>query len=165
MGVLGGVLAAVGLSILDLLRRVSRPHDGVLGFAPGLAGMHDVDDHPGTATVPGLVVYRYDAPLCFANAEDFRTRATAAVDAEPHPRWLLLNLEAVVEIDITAADALAGLCADLRRRGITVALARAKHELLGDLARSGLRERIGEDRIFPTLPTAVAAYREETARP
>ncbi|WP_246085845.1 SulP family inorganic anion transporter [Pseudonocardia hydrocarbonoxydans] len=165
VGVLGGVLAAVGLSILDLLRRVSRPHDGVLGFAPGLAGMHDVDDHPGTTTVPGLVVYRYDAPLCFANAEDFRTRATAAVDADPHPRWLLLNLEAVVEIDITAADALAGLCADLRRRGITVALARAKHELLGDLARSGLRERIGEDRIFPTLPTAVAAYREETARP
>jgi SulP family sulfate permease len=165
VGVLGGVLAAVGLSILDLLRRVSRPHDGILGFVPGLAGMHDVDDHPGATTVPGLVVYRYDAPLCFANAEDFRARAVAAVDADPRARWLLLNLEAIVEIDITAADALRGLCEEMRRRGVTVALARAKHELLADLERSGLRERIGEDRIFPTLPTAVRAYRRETARP
>jgi len=62
LGVLYGVLAAIGLSILDLLRRVSRPHDGILGFVPGLAGMHDVDDYPGATTVPGLVVYRYDAP-------------------------------------------------------------------------------------------------------
>lgn len=165
VGVLGGVLAAVGLSGLDLLRRVSRPHDGVLGFVPGLAGMHDVDDHPGTTTVPGLVVYRYDAPLCFANAEDFRTRAVAAVGTDPRARWLLLNLEAVVEIDITAADALSGLCDDMQGRGITVALARAKHDLLEDLGRLGLRERIGEDRIFPTLPTAVEAYRRESARP
>lgn len=165
VGVLAGVLAAVGLSILDLLRRVSRPHDGVLGFVPGLAGMHDVDDHPGATTVPGLVVYRYDAPLCFANAEDFRTRAVAAVDADPRARWLLLNLEAVVEIDITAADALSGLYDELRSRGVTVALARTKHELLEDLGRLGLRERIGEDRIFPTLPTAVEAYRRESACP
>lgn len=165
VGVLAGVLAAVGLSILDLLRRVSRPHDGVLGFVPGLAGMHDVDDHPGATTVPGLVVYRYDAPLCFANAEDFRTRAVAAVDADPRARWLLLNLEAVVEIDITAADALSGLYDELRSRGVTVALARTKHELLEDLGRLGLRERIGEDRIFPTLPTAVEAYRREAACP
>jgi SulP family sulfate permease len=92
VGVLYGVLVAVALSILDLLRRVSRPHDGILGFVPGLAGMHDVDDYPDATTVPGLVVYRYDAPLCFANAEDFRRRALAAVDAAPTPtRWLLLN--------------------------------------------------------------------------
>ncbi|MFB9385611.1 SulP family inorganic anion transporter [Pseudonocardia petroleophila] len=165
LGVLTGVLAAIGLSILDLLRRVSRPHDGVLGFVPGLAGMHDVDDHPGATTVPGLVVYRYDAPLCFANAEDFRTRALAAVDADPRPAWLLLNLEAVVEVDITAVDALFALCDELERRGVVVALARVKHELLEDLVRSGLRDRIGADRIFPTLPTAVAAYRAEAPCP
>jgi high affinity sulfate transporter 1 len=165
LGVLSGVLAAVGLSIMDLLRRVSRPHDGVLGFVPGLAGMHDVDDHPDATTVPGLVVYRYDAPLCFANAEDFRTRALAAVDSDPQTRWLLLNVEAVVEVDITAVDALLGLLDELRRRGLTLALARAKHELLEDLERSGLRARIGENRIFPTLPTAVEAYRRETSCP
>jgi MFS superfamily sulfate permease-like transporter len=77
-GVLYGVVAAVGLSILELLRRLGHAHDSVLGFVPGIAGMHDVDDYPGATRVPGLVVYRYDAPLRFANAEDFRTRARAA---------------------------------------------------------------------------------------
>ena len=117
LGVLDGVLVAVGLSILDLLRRVSRPHDGILGFVPGLAGMHDIDDYPTGATVPGLVVYRYDAPLCFANAEDFRRRALAALDDDPDPRWLLLNTEAITEIDITAVDTLGALADELDQRG------------------------------------------------
>ena len=84
-GVLYGVLAAVTLSILDLLRRVARAHDSVLGFVPGVAGMHDVDDYPPAEMVHGLVIYRYDAPLCFANAEDFRKRALKAVDQYPQP--------------------------------------------------------------------------------
>ena len=162
LGVLYGVLAAVALSILDLLRRVSRPHAAVLGFVPGLAGMHDVDDHPGTTTLPGLVVYRYDAPLCFANAEDFRDRALAALDAAPAPvLWLVLNTEAIVEIDITAADAVHTLCDVLDTRDVVLALARVKQDLLHDLRHSGLADRIGADRIFPTLPTAVAAFKEE----
>jgi SulP family sulfate permease len=162
LGVLYGVLAAVALSILDLLRRVSRPHAAVLGFVPGLAGMHDVDDYPSTTTVPGLVVYRYDAPLCFANAEDFRDRALAALDAAPAPvRWLVLNTEAIVEIDITAADAVHTLCDVLDSRHVVLALARVKHDLLHDLRHSGLADRIGADRIFPTLPTAVAAFQKE----
>ncbi|HWM02608.1 MAG TPA: sulfate permease [Actinophytocola sp.] len=166
LGVLYGVLAAVALSILDLLRRVSRPHAAVLGFVPGLAGMHDVDDHPGTTTVPGLVVYRYDAPLCFANAEDFRDRALAALDAAPAPvRWLVLNTEAIVEIDITAADAVHTLCDELDTRGLVLALARVKQDLLHDLRHSGLADRIGANRIFPTLPTAVAAFKEERPHP
>ncbi|MFC7615395.1 SulP family inorganic anion transporter [Actinokineospora soli] len=161
LGVLYGVLAAVALSVLDLLRRVARPHAGVLGYAPGVAGMHDVDDYPGAAQVPGLVVYRYDAPLFFANAEDFRQRALAAVDAAADPpRWLLLNTEANVEIDLTAADALEDLRAELARRGIVLALARVKQELRVDLARAGLLDRIGEDRVFATLPTAVHAFTE-----
>ena len=162
LGVLYGVLAAIALSILDLMRRVSRPHEAVLGFVPGLAGMHDVDDHPGTTTVPGLVVYRYDAPLCFANAEDFRDRALATLDAAPAPtRWLVLNTEAIVEIDITAADAVHTLCDELDTRGVVPALARVKQGLLHDLRHSGLADRIGADRIFPTLPTAVAAFQKE----
>ena len=162
LGVLYGVLAAIALSILDLLRRVSRPHAAVLGFVPGLAGMHDVDDHPGTTTVPGLVVYRYDAPLCFANAEDFRNCALTTLDAAPTPvRWLVLNTEAIVEIDITAADTVHTLCDELDTRGVVLALARVKHDLLQDLRHSGLADRIGADRIFPTLPTAVAAFQKE----
>ena len=161
LGVLYGVLAAVALSIVDLLRRVSRPHAAVLGFVPGLAGMHDVDDNPGTTTVPGLVVYRYDAPLCFANAEDFRDRALTALDAAPAPvLWLVLNTEAIVEIDITAADAVHTLCDVLDTRHVVLALARVKQDLLHDLRHSGLADRIGADRIFPTLPTAVAAFKE-----
>ncbi len=159
-GVLYGVLVAVLLSVLDLVRRVSRPHDGILGFVPGLAGMHDIDDHPGATTVPGLVVYRYDAPLCFANAEDFRRRVEDAVVVDPPPRWLLLNAEAVTEIDLTAADVLRDLIRRLTARGIVVAVARAKTELWRDLQRAGVTEVIDERRVFPTLPTAVAAYRE-----
>ncbi|HEY9379028.1 MAG TPA: sulfate permease [Jiangellaceae bacterium] len=159
LGVLYGVLAAVGLSILDLLRRVARPHDGILGYAPGVAGMHDIDDYPDAKLVPGLVVYRYDAPLCFANAENFRQRALAAVDASPTPvEWFVLNAEANVEVDLTAIDTLDELRAELERRGIVFALARVKQDMRDDLAAAGLVERVGDDRIFPTLPTAVQGY-------
>ncbi|MGW5718623.1 SulP family inorganic anion transporter [Amycolatopsis sp. NPDC003865] len=161
LGVLYGVLAAVGLSILDLLRRIARPHDGILGTVPGLAGMHDVDDYPAATTEPGLVVYRYDAPLCFANAEDFRRRASAAAD--DGTRWFVLNAEANVELDVTAADALDRLREDLARRGVVFAMARVKQDLRDDLVAAGLVAKVGEERIFPTLPTAVRAYRSWAA--
>jgi SulP family sulfate permease len=161
LGVLYGVLAAVGLSILDLLRRVARPHDSVLGFVPGVAGMHDIDDYPQAQLEPGLLIYRYDAPLFFANAEDFRKRATAAVDDNPDPvQWFVLNAEANVEVDLTALDALDQLRADLSRRGIVFAMARVTWHLREALDAAGLLDTIGEDRIFATLPTAVAAYRD-----
>lgn len=162
VGVLYGVLVAVALSVLDLLHRLARPHDGVLGYVPGVAGMHDVDDYPDAEPVPGLLVYRYDAPLCFANAENFRRRALDALDAEPErPRWFLLNAEANVEIDSTAAQALESLHAELRRRGIVLALARVKQDLRANLRAAGLLDLIGEERIFMTLPTAVEAFRAQ----
>ncbi len=159
VGILGGVLAAVGLSILDLFHRVSRPHDGILGYVPGVAGMHDIDDYPDAASVPGLVVYRYDSPLFFANAEDFRARSLAAVDAAEDVSWFLLNAEANVTIDLTAVDVLDELREELATRGILMALARVKSELLADLRRAGFAARVGEDHIFATLPTAVEAFR------
>ncbi|WP_246000361.1 SulP family inorganic anion transporter [Nocardioides pocheonensis] len=157
VGVLNGVLVAIGLSVLDLLRRVARPHDAIEGFVPGLAGMHDVDDFPEAVPVPGLVIYRYDSPLFFANAEDFHARALAAAAAEG-VRWFVLNTEAIVEVDITAVDALEELRRELESRGIVLALARIKQDLRADLAPSGLLDRIGEEHLFPTLPTAVEAY-------
>ncbi|MFF0545768.1 SulP family inorganic anion transporter [Nocardia thailandica] len=168
-GVLYGVLAAVALSVLDLLRRVARAHDAVLGFVPGLAGMHDVDDYPAAKPVPGLVIYRYDAPLCFANAEDFRRRALDAVrwsaDHGGEPvRWFVLNAEANVEVDLTALDAVEQVRAELAARGIVFAMARVKNDLRDDLDASGLTERIGADRLYPTLPTAIAAYRADRER-
>ncbi|MFF1819313.1 SulP family inorganic anion transporter [Kribbella sp. NPDC058245] len=164
LDVLYGVLVAVALSVLDVLRRVARPHDGILGYVPGIAGMHDIDDYPDARPVPGLVVYRYDAPLFFANAEDFRHRALAAVDESTTPvRWLLLNTEANVEIDITAVDALDALREELASRGIVLALARVKQDLRIHLESTGFLDRIGPGRVFYTLPTAVEAFRADTA--
>ncbi|MET0831362.1 MAG: sulfate permease [Acidimicrobiia bacterium] len=159
--ILYGVLVAVGLSILDLLRRVARPHDGVLGYVPGVAGMHDIDDHPAARQMPGLVVYRYDAPLFFANAEDFKDRALGSLDSADGPvEWFLLNFEANVQIDLTSIDALGEIRAELEERGIKLALARVKHEMYEELERAGLVEAIGAHRIFDTLPMAVVAYVE-----
>jgi sulfate permease, SulP family len=158
--ILYGILVAIALSILDLGRRVARPHDGVLGFAPGVAGMHDIDDYPDAEQVPGLLVYRYDSPLFFANAENFKERALESIEAHGPIEWMLLNFEANVHIDLTSADALAELLTELEDRGIRLALARVKHEMANQLEQGGLIERIGEDHIFDTLPTAVQAYLE-----
>ena len=159
--ILYGVVLAVALSVADMLVRVARPHDAIEGFVPGLAGMHDIDDYPHANTVPGLVVYRYDSPLFFANAEDFRRRALAAVDGQDEPvRWFILNMEANVAVDITGLDAVEGLRRDLVARHVVFALARVKQDLLDDLRAFGLAGEVGPDRIFPTLPTAVDAYRQ-----
>ncbi|MFC4127293.1 SulP family inorganic anion transporter [Nocardia rhizosphaerae] len=166
-GVLYGVLVAVALSVFDLLRRIARGHDAILGFVPDVAGMHDVDDYPEAKPLPGLVVYRYDAPLFFANAEDFRKRALAAVDWSAERsgspvRWFVLNVEANVEVDLTALDAVEQVRAELASRGVVFAMARVKHDLRDDLDAFGMTERIGADHLFPTLPTAVEAFRAAT---
>ncbi|MGZ4617042.1 MAG: sulfate permease, partial [Actinomycetes bacterium] len=143
LNVLSAVVIAVALSVLDLLRRVARPHDGVLGYVPGVAGMHDVDDYPDARLVPGLLVYRYDSPLFFANADDFLHRAQAAADGFVGPlHWFVLNAEAIVAIDITSLDALDELRRRLTSSGTIFALARVKHELECDLARAGFIDRL-----------------------
>jgi sulfate permease, SulP family len=162
--ILYGVLLAIGLSVADLLLRVGRPHDAILGRVPGLAGMHDVDDYPQAETIPGLVVYRYDAPLFFANAQDFHRRALAAADGgTDQVRWFVLNVEANVEVDFTALEAVDAVREELSRRGTVFALARVKQDLLARLQAFGLAGKVGKELIFPTLPTAVEAY-EQWAR-
>ncbi len=158
-GLLNGIGIAVGLSLLDLIRRIAHPHDGVLGYVPGLAGMHDVDDYPMATQVPGLVVYRYDSPLFFANADDFLTRAMASVRrADPKPMWFVLNAEAIVEVDLTAVDTLEQLRQALDEMGVVFAMARVKMEVRQQLAAAGFTVAVGDDRIFATLPTAVAGF-------
>ncbi|MEV6006107.1 sulfate permease [Streptomyces sp. NPDC051976] len=159
LDILYGVLVAVGLSVVEMLARVARPHDAIEGVVPGMAGMHDVDDYPQARLIQGLVVYRYDSPLFFANAEDFRRRALAAVDEHDGPvAWFVLNMEANVEVDITALDAVESVRQELVGRGIVFALARVKQDLREDLDAFGLGESVGPEHIFPTLPTAVTAY-------
>jgi sulfate permease, SulP family len=160
--ILMGVGLAVALSVIALFARLVRPHDAVLGQVPRLGGLHDVDDWQGASTIPGLMLYRYDAPLCFANAEDFRRRALAAIAAEATPvRWFVLNAEAIVEIDITAADVLQEFQRELTANGIVFAMARTKQDLYQQLSRTGFVDRVGPERFYPTLPEAIAAFRRE----
>jgi SulP family sulfate permease len=162
LGVLQGVLAAVALSLMDVFRRIARPHDAILGTVPGVPGMHDVDDFPDAQLAPGLLIYRYDAPLFFANADDFLARVRAAIE-ETDPSWVVLSAEALGDVDLTAADALETLRAELAERGITLGLARAKQDMLDVLRPSGLLDRIGAGHVFPTLRAATEAF--HTAHP
>ena len=157
LDILYGVLAAVALSIIELLTRVARPHAAVLGQAPGVAGWHDIDDYPDTTQVPGLTVFRYDSPLFFANAEDFLRRAREAV-TNGHPRWLLIDMEGNTEVDITGLDALDELRAWCTEHGVVVALVRVRRAIAEALRAHGVGERIGLDRTYATLPTAVDAF-------
>lgn len=164
-GLLTGVALAVGLSVVALFGRLARPHAAVMGEVPGMAGFHDVQDGEGGHTIPGLVLFRYDAPLCFANAEDFRRRALAAVDgASPAAEWLILNAEAIVEIDSTAADMLLALPGELAGRGVRLALTRVKRELRGQLEAAGVMALVGPDHVYPTIPIAVAAFKARDPR-
>ncbi len=161
-GVLVGIGFAIALSILDLIRRITSPYADVLGYAPGVAGMHSLDDYPDSQPVEGLVVFRYDSPIFFANADDFSARAKQAIDRSPHPiRWFLLNAEANTEMDLTAVDALEKLRVDLESQGIRFAMARVKQNLSRSLAPTGFIKSVGKQYVFTTLPTAVRAYAAE----
>lgn len=163
--ILVGVAVAVGLSVIELLTRISRPHDAILGEVPEVPGLHDIQDWEGAKTIPGLLIYRYDAPLCFANVENFKRRVLAAIKAEAIPvEWLVLNMEAIAEIDITAADTLEELRSELAASGITLAMARVKQDLYAQLKRSGLLERIGSEHIYLTLHTALAGFKNRQKR-
>ncbi len=162
--ILYGVLAAIALSVIELLTRVARPHSAVLGQAPGVLGWHDVEDYPQASQIPGLVVFRFDSPLFFANAETFVDACHEAVgQASPRARWLLLNMEGNTEVDITGLDGLEDVREWCEREGIVLALVRVKRDLLDDLERHGVAARIGLGRIYPTLPGAVASYEEWAA--
>lgn len=163
VGILNGVLVAVGLSVLAMLAQVARPHAAALGFVRGVPGMHDIKDFADVAEVEGLLVFRYDSPLFFANASDFKADALRFVaEREPDLRWFALNCEAIITIDSTATATLASLMRDLAEDDIQFCLVRAKHELLEQLDRAGLLQQIGEDRVYPTLPTLVEDFRAQT---
>lgn len=159
--ILVGVGIAVSLSVTELFYRVARPHDAVLGTVPDLAGLHDIEDWEGASTIPGLLMYRYDAPLCFANAENFKQRVLEAIAAESiSVEWLVLNMEANVEIDITAIDMLAELREELLSKNITLNLARVKQDLYLALESAGFLKNLQAEHIYPTLHTAIAAFKQ-----
>jgi MFS superfamily sulfate permease-like transporter len=160
---LTGVLVAVGLSMLITLGRAARPHDAILGEGAGLDGWIDVDDEDARP-LSGLLVYRFDGPLFFANGEYFLERVRAAIDANPGEETsVVLDMEGVGSVDTTAVDHLAELVIELEDRDIVVSLARANRKVLDFLTRAGLIARLGPDRVFPTINSAVQEHRRRTS--
>jgi high affinity sulfate transporter 1 len=162
-GVLPGVGVAVALSVLAVLERAWHPHDAVLGRIDGRKGYHDLERHPEGRWVPGLVLYRFDAPLFFANVDIFRRGVLDAIAGSPAPvGWLVVAAEPVTDVDTTAADVLVELDGELERQGIELAFAELKGPVKDKLVRYGLFDRIGRTRFYPTVGSAVHAYVQET---
>jgi sulfate permease, SulP family len=165
IGVLEGILVAVVLALVVVIGRISRPHDAVLGSVEGVDGYQDIEQYANCETVPGLIAYRFDAPLFFANADHFVAEVLELIDtAEPPVEWLLIDAEAIIDIDVTATEALSTLQRELELRGIVLAIARANYPLQKMLKRAGLTERIGEEHFYPTVRTGVQAFLERQAK-
>jgi len=163
LGVIPGIVFAVGISLLDFIRRAWRPHDAVLGRAPKVKGYHDITRYEHAEQIPGLVLFRWDAPLFFANADTFRERVTQLVETTtPKPTWFVIAAEPITDVDTTAAEMIETLDAELEKAGITLAFAELKDPVRDRLRRYELEQKIGLERFYPTIGVAVKEYLEAT---
>jgi len=161
LGVIPGIGLAIAIAIIEFLWDGWRPHSAVLGRAHGVKGYHDITRYPDARRVPGLVLFRWDAPLFFANAEFFRERVLDAIATSPTPvRWLVVAAEPVTSVDVTACDVVAELDRSLHSRGIEFCFAELKDPVKDKLKRFGLFAQLGEHYFFPTIGVAVARYLE-----
>ncbi len=161
-GVIQGIGVAIVIAVIEFLWDGWRPHSAVLGRVEGVKGYHDITRYPDAHIVPGLVLFRWDAPLFFANADFFENRVLDAVAASPMPvRWLVVGAEPVTSVDVTAADMLAGLENTLQAAGIVLHFAEMKDPVKDKLKRFGLFSQLGEERFFPTLGAAVSHYKKK----
>jgi high affinity sulfate transporter 1 len=162
LGVLPGIAIAVALSILNVFRRAWWPYDTELGRVEGLEGYHDVHTHPEAEHLPGLVIYRFDGPLFFANATTFRDEVRRMARTDPPPTWILVAAEPMTDVDTTASDMLEELDEALNADGISLVFAELKDPVRGKIERYGLTRTIDPAHFFPTIESAVAAFRQET---
>lgn len=159
LGVIQGIFIAVGLALLGFIWRAWRPYDAVLGRVAGLKGYHDVTRYPEAERIPGLVLFRWDAPLFFANAEVFRDHVLQAIATAPTPtRWVVVAAEPVTDIDVTAAEMLTALDDDLQNAGIELCFAEMKDPVKDRLKRYSLFSKLGSEVFFPTIGQAVNRY-------
>ena len=159
LGAIPGIGLAVAIAIIEFLWDGWRPHSAVLGRAEGVKGYHDITRYPNARQIPGLVLFRWDAPLFFANAEFFKERILDAVTKSPSPvRWVVVAAEPVTSVDVTAADMLTDLAKTLLNAGIELHFAELKDPVKDKLKRFGLFAKFGEDKFFPTIGAAVALY-------
>jgi high affinity sulfate transporter 1 len=161
LGVIPGIGLAIAIAIAEFLWDGWRPHSAVLGRTYGVKGYHDVTRYPDARRIPGLVLFRWDAPLFFANAEFFKERALDALSKSPTPvRWLVVAAEPVTSVDVTAGDTIAELDKALHARGIEFCFAELKDPVKDKLKRFGLFAQFGESYFFPTIGAAVSSYLE-----
>jgi MFS superfamily sulfate permease-like transporter len=158
LGVLPGIAVAVALSILNVFRRVWRPYQATLGTVPGLPGQHDQLLHPEATQVPGLVVFRFDAPLIFANSRTFKDQIRRLAAAEPRPRWIVVAAEPITDVDTTAADMLLDLDEELNAAGTSLVFAELKDPVREKLERYELIGPLEPRHFFPTLDGALEAF-------
>jgi high affinity sulfate transporter 1 len=157
-GVLQALVVAVGLSMIDTVRRSARPHDAVLGWVERLGRYADVSLHPSARVTPGVVVYRLDDRLFFANARYFKGRVREAIRAAAAPvYWLVLDADAITHADATGLDALLDVTKDLRRDEITLVLARLRTRMEQQFEEAGVLDAIGHGHLYPTVRAAVDA--------
>jgi high affinity sulfate transporter 1 len=158
-GAIPGIGLSIVIAVIEFLWDGWRPHSAVLGRAEGVKGYHDITRYPDARQIPGLVLFRWDAPLFFANAELFKERTLQAVAKSPGPvQWLVVAAEPVTSVDVTAADMLAELNEKLHEAGIALCFAELKDPVKDKLKRFGLFERMGEDFFFPTIGAAAGNY-------
>lgn len=162
LGVLPGIAVAVLLSVFNIFRRAWWPYQTVLGRVPGLEGFHDVTVHPDARHLPGLAIYRFDAPLFFANVKTFRDNVRRLARTDPKPRWILIAAEPITDVDTTAADVLFELDHELDAQGTSLVFAELKHPVRMKIDRYGLAEAIEPAHFFGTVEEAVAGYIEHT---
>jgi high affinity sulfate transporter 1 len=159
LGVIKGIFIAIGLALFAFIWRAWRPYNAVLGHVDGLRSYHDVSRHPEARCIPGLVLFRWDAPLFFANAETFREQVLRAVADAPTPtRWVVVTAEPITDVDTTAADVLADLDNSLHQAGMDLFFAEMKGPVKDMLKRYGLFTRLGVENFFPTIEQAVESY-------
>jgi SulP family sulfate permease len=161
IGIVAGIALAVGFSLLDFIHRVYRPHSSVLGTIDGVDGYHGIAPGGYNQVLPGLIVYGFDAPLFFANAPYLMAQIRDLVSTTDQPiRCLLLDAEAIPDIDTTAADTLKQIHQELSGKGITLAIARANRPLRETMRLTGLENLIGAENFYPSVRTGVEAFRE-----
>jgi high affinity sulfate transporter 1 len=158
-GAIPGIAMAVVIAVIEFLWDGWRPHSAVLGRAEAVEGYHDITRYPNARQEPGLVLFRWDAPLFFANAELFKERVLDAAANSPTPvRWLVVAAEPVTSVDVTAADVLAELHQALDDAGIALRFAELKDPVKDKLRRFGFLAQLGEECFFPTIEVAVNNY-------
>ena len=159
LGVIPGIGLAIAAAVVEFLWSVWRPHFAVLGRADNVKGYHDISRYPQARQIPGLVLFRWDAPLFFANVEFFQQRVLEAVISSPTPvRWLVVAAEPVTRLDVTASDVVAALDQTLYDAGIELVFAEMKDPVKDKLKRFGLFKQLGEEAFFPTVGAAVKKY-------